>query len=90
MMGTAMMRVREDIRALLLQLAEEEGMNMQELLSRALEDYRRARLFERADAAYAALQADPAAWQQELEERRAWDVTLMDGIDAPQDHAIAH
>jgi predicted kinase len=89
-MGTAMMRVREDIRALLLQLAEEEGVNMQEVLSRALEDYRRARLFERADAAYAALQADSAAWQQELEERRTWDVTLMDDIDASQDHAIAY
>jgi hypothetical protein len=30
------------------------------------------------NAAYAALRADPVAWQQELAERAAWDVTLMD------------
>lgn len=80
-MATTMMRVRGDIHALLQQLAEEEGVSMQELLCRALEDYRRNLLFDRADAAYAALRADPDAWNQELEERAVWDVTLMDGID---------
>jgi hypothetical protein len=91
-MATAMMRVREDNRALLQQLADDEGVNMQEVLSRALEDYRRTRLFERANAAYAALQADPDAWEREQEERKAWDVTLMDDIESAlqsHDHASA-
>jgi hypothetical protein len=76
-----MMRIREDIHARLQQLAQEEQINMQDVLERALEEYRRARLFERANEAYAALQADPEAWAQELQERDAWDGTLMDGIE---------
>jgi predicted transcriptional regulator len=85
-MATTMIRVRGDIHALLQRLAEEDGISMQDVLGRALEEYRRARLFELADAAYEALRADPEAWQQELEERAGWDVTLMDGIE-PEPHA---
>lgn len=81
-MATTMMRVRSDLHARLQQLAEAEGVNMQTLLDRALEQYRRARFFEQANAAYAALRADPEAWKAELEERAAWDATLMDGLQA--------
>jgi hypothetical protein len=52
-----------------------------------LEEYRRTRLFQQADAAYEALRADPEAWRQELEERAMWDVTLMDGIEPEPDAA---
>jgi hypothetical protein len=72
-MATTMMRVRGDLHALLQQLSEEEGVNMQEVLSRALDEYRRARFFERQDEAFRALRADPDAWRQEEEERAAWD-----------------
>lgn len=81
-MATSMMRVREDLRVLLQQLAEEDGVNMQELLRRALENYRQAKMFERADAAYAALRSNPAAWQEYREESAAWDVTLLDGLES--------
>jgi predicted kinase len=89
--ATSMMRVRDDLRVLLQRLADEDGVNMQELLSRALEEYRRARLFERADAAYAALRSNQAAWQEERDERAAWDATLLDGMERTvqsQDHAL--
>jgi hypothetical protein len=33
------------------------------------------------DAAYARLQADPVAWEEELAERAVWEVTLADGLD---------
>jgi hypothetical protein len=79
--ATTLVRVREDIRATLQQLAQEESVSMQEILARAVEEYRRARIFERANEAYAALRADPEAWEQELEEQRAWEVTLMEGIN---------
>ncbi len=41
----------------------------------------RRRFFEELDRGYAALRADPVAWQEELEERALWDNTLMDGLD---------
>ncbi len=51
------------------------------MLERAVENYRRAQFFEELDAAYARLQADPAAWEEELAERAEWDATLADGLD---------
>lgn len=52
---------------------------MPTILEKAVEEYRRARFLEEANQAYAALRADPEAWQAELEERAAWDATLADG-----------
>ena len=37
--------------------------------------------WDRVNAAYRALRADPAAWGRELQERRAWDATLLDGLE---------
>lgn len=84
-MTTTMIRVRSDIHTHLRDLAREQGISMQEVLARALEDYRRALMFERASQEYAALRADPQAWAEELRERALWDRTSMDGLEpAPQ------
>jgi hypothetical protein len=53
---------------------------MQEVVELAVEQYRRQRLLAATNAAYAALQADPAAMREVREERAAWDVTLGDGL----------
>ena len=37
--------------------------------------------FALANEAYLRLRNDPKAWQEELEERRLWEATLLDGID---------
>ena len=37
--------------------------------------------WDRVDAAYRALRDDPIAWAQELKERDAWEITLMDGLN---------
>ena len=50
-------------------------------LSKTEEEVRRRQFLEEVNAAYAALQEDPEAWQEELEERRLWEVTLADGLD---------
>ncbi|HEX8696305.1 MAG TPA: hypothetical protein VF746_28055 [Longimicrobium sp.] len=42
---------------------------------------RRRRFFAEVNAAYDALRADPAAWEEELAERRVWEATLMDGLE---------
>lgn len=54
---------------------------MQAILDNAVEEYRRRLFWERVDAAASDLRKDPAAWQEELAERRAWDTTLADGMD---------
>jgi AbrB family looped-hinge helix DNA binding protein len=40
-----------------------------------------ALLLEETNRAYAALRADPQAWEEELAERRRWETTLADGLD---------
>ena len=75
-------RISEDTHAALRSLAALEGATMQSVLDKAVEEYRRRRFWDDVDAAAAALRKDPAAWQQELTERRAWDTTLADGLDS--------
>jgi hypothetical protein len=53
---------------------------MQEVLEKAIEAYRRKRLLEMGNLAYAALKDDPKAWEQELAERKLWENTLADGL----------
>ena len=48
---------------------------------KAVEEYRRQRLLDEANAAYSALRGDEREWQEELVERRDWEATLPDGLD---------
>ena len=80
-MATTMVRVDQRSHDVLKTLAAQAGVAMPVVLQAAIESYRRQRIVEEANAAYAALRADPVAWAEELEERRAWDTTLMDGMD---------
>jgi hypothetical protein len=80
-MATTTVRVSEKAHRKLRQLAEADGAPMQATLEKALDEYERQRFFDAADAAWAALRADPVAWAEELEERRLWDATLADGLD---------
>lgn len=75
--------VRIDVRShqTLSELAAQTGETMQALLARAIEDYRRKKFLEELNASYAALRSDPVAWQEELEERKLWENTLMDGLE---------
>lgn len=50
-------------------------------LAYALERVRAWWFFTRVNATYRRLQADPAAWAEELEERRWSENTLMDGLE---------
>jgi hypothetical protein len=81
MAATTTVRVDERTHRILRDLAREQGEALPRVLARLAEAERRRRLFEEADRAYAALQADPEAWQEELAERRLWENTLGDGLD---------
>lgn len=75
-------RISRQSKATLRELAEHDGRPMQNVLDEAIERYRRDRFFRELDEGYARLQADPKAWQEELDERRLWDSTLADGLDS--------
>ena len=66
---------------LLKEMAEQTGQTMTDVLDKALDAYRRKVFFERLNAGYAELRADPEAWAEHLAERKLWDATLMDGLD---------
>jgi len=53
-----------------------------------LEASRRLRMLAEANAAYAALRANPTAWREEQAERRLWEATLADGLDGVTDDAL--
>ena len=79
-MPNTTVRVKEETRAALRELANQTNQSMQDVLARAVELYRRERILEETNAAYAALRADPQLWQEEQQERAAWDATLADGL----------
>lgn len=80
-MGSTTVRVSVEVREKLQRMAADYGEPMQDLLAKAVEAYRRQRLLEAINESFAALRADPEAWQEYQEEIKAWDVTLMDGLE---------
>lgn len=83
-MSAATVSISEASHQLLRELAEHTGQPMTLVLDKALDAYRRQLFFDRLNAGYAELQADPEAWAEHLAERKDWDTTLMDGLDAAE------
>jgi hypothetical protein len=73
--------VAEGTHRTLQELCQQTGKSVQEIVDKAVEDYRRKAFFMGLDRDYAALKADPKAWAEELEERKLLENTLMDGLD---------
>jgi predicted transcriptional regulator len=80
-MSTATVRISDAAHRILRELAEQTGQTMTEVLDKALDVYRRQVFFEKLNAGYAALRADPEAWAEFEAEQKLWDATLMDGLD---------
>jgi predicted transcriptional regulator len=77
---STIIRVSDKTHRTLNRLAREVGAPMTDVVDQAIELYRRQRVLMQANADYAALRADPAAWAEVQAERAAWDVTLADGL----------
>jgi predicted transcriptional regulator len=80
-MATTTVRVDVAVQHALRDLARERGETISAVLEQAVEHYRRQLMFEQANAAWAAMRADETIRNEELEERRLWEATLMDGIE---------
>jgi hypothetical protein len=74
-------RISTETRTVLSELVQTTGLSMQAILEQAIDMYRRQRMLIALNDAYAALQADPAAWSDLEAEREEWDVTLNDGLE---------
>jgi hypothetical protein len=84
-MSAPTVRISEASHELLKELAVQTGQTEMDVLDKALDAYRRKLFFEKLNAGYAELRADPKAWAEHLAERKPWDATLMDGLD-PDEH----
>ena len=80
-METVNVRVTKQTHQQLAVLAKENGLSMQTVLEQAVEAYRRRRFLEALNEDFAALRARPEEWAEELEERKLWEQTLMDGLE---------
>jgi len=74
-------RVSDTTHQLLRNLSKEFGESMQTIIDESLEQYRRRKFLEGLNEDFRALKEDAEAWQEELEERKMWDKTLLDGED---------
>lgn len=73
-------RISEATRRILREVAAESGDSIQEILGKAVEFYRRQRLLEENNRAFAALRANPKKWKAEQAEREAWNATAADDL----------
>jgi hypothetical protein len=78
MSGTTI-RIREETRDALRELEQRTGEGTQDLLWRAVDQFRRSLILAEANVAYARARA--AGDDDEL---REWDATLADGLDAEE------
>lgn len=81
-MQTAVVRVSQSTHAMLRALSEQTGETMQRILEEAVKEHHERLFWEQTNAAYAAFRKDEKAWKEELAERKAWDATLSDGLEA--------
>ena len=79
-MPTVTVRIRQDTHRSLRELATRTGRSLPDVLEEAVETLRRQSFLQGLAADFAALRADPEAWQDELDERGAWDRTLRDDL----------
>ena len=86
-MGYGTTRISAAAHEILKDLSKAEGKPMAALLDEAVEALRRRRFIEGVNAAYASLRSDPGAWRAIEAERRAWDVTLPDGLAVAEGRA---
>ena len=70
-------RIDEEAREILREIAEKENESMTRVLRKALEDYRRKLFLKSCADAYSNL--DEKAWNTEKAEREEWEETLGDG-----------
>jgi len=74
-------RVNETTHTAIRNLANELGESMQSIVDKAIERYKRELFLESLNQDFKKLQENEIDWENELEERRLWENTLLDGVE---------
>lgn len=77
--GDSTVRVDAATSAAISRFARESGLPRTKIVALAVEQLRRKRIMESANAIFAAMKKG-SAWREELEEREIWDATIADGL----------
>jgi predicted transcriptional regulator len=77
-MPSATIRISNNSRETLRELARRSREPMQYILDQAIEEYRRTCFLREANRAYETMRGDRKAWEEERAERQAWDATMAD------------
>jgi predicted transcriptional regulator len=80
-MPSTSIRIDEQALAVLRELAHRQRQPVQMVLRQAIENYRREKFLEEANAAFAALRTNADSWSEEQQERDLWDQTAGDGLE---------
>jgi predicted transcriptional regulator len=67
---------------ILNQLSEQTHQPLQAIADAAIEHFRRHKLMEATNQAYATLRADETAWADFQQEQESWINTLQDGLES--------
>jgi hypothetical protein len=67
---------------MLKRLAAQTSLPMTNVLEQALESYQRKLFLAQVNAGYAELRASPRDWAEHQAERKLWDTTIADGLEA--------
>ncbi len=76
-------RINDRLHHFLKKMAEEQGKTMQKLLEEILERYKKEWIIKQHNQAYQRL--SQKEWEEELEERKLWEGTLMDDLEKKDD-----
>ena len=79
-MNTLSIQISTHTRDMLDQLSKDSGKAESEILEDALQLYSDREFWKNTDAAYWRLRQDNAQWNDELDERKLWEMTLADGV----------
>lgn len=81
MAATTTVRVRPETRQAIARLSERRGLTSADLLGELVAAAEEDELLAGMNDDFQRLRADPSASQRLLEDRSAWERTLLDGLD---------
>ncbi len=81
MSKTTTIRVTRQAYNNLKAVAEQEHASMQDMLDKLLANYETKTFFEELNRSVLAVKEQPEVWAEELDERKAWEATLSDGLE---------
>jgi predicted DNA-binding protein len=80
--STTTIRVSKRARARAAALAARAGRPISTVVEEAIYAYQADLFWRQAEEALERLAADPEAWSEMMAERKGWEATLSDGLDA--------